>query len=154
MTNPFLNKNIRSIHNPKTNTYYYCANDTCAALIGGTYEQGKNYWKSLKSRNNKFNINQGHKRTQMKLPAADGKMYVMDVINQKELIYLVRHICHKNALVFKKWLGLGTNIASHILAICKTFGEENRCKVLKRIQGYTAKVLIYVKGVDRVFNLQ
>ena len=138
--NPFINKNIRSWYNKTNNTYYYCANDVCSMLINGTYYQGKNYWKSLKSRNNQFNINKGYISTKIKLPATDGKFYFYDVIDHKQLIYLIKTIKHKNALIFKKWLNLLTkfNTMTHIAEI---LGAEQRKAIINKIKNHIGHVV-------------
>ena len=145
--NPFINKNVRSWYNKANNTYYYCANDVCSVLTDGTYYQGKNYWKSLKSRNNKFNMNRGHKRTQMKLPAKDGKFYLYDVIDHKQLIYIIKLICHKNSVVFKCWLGLLSKFEIRE-RIIEVLGLELRAELVIKITsrfGYAVGCVSYIK---------
>jgi hypothetical protein len=150
--NPFINKNVRSWYNKTNNTYYYCANDICSMLINGTYYQGKNYWKSLKSRNNKFNINNGYISTKIKLPAKDGKLYLYDVIDHKQLVYLIKLISHKNALIFKKWLNLLTKFEqrSHIAEI---LGSEQRNEIIDIIKNKIGHVIFCRSYIKKWFNI-
>jgi hypothetical protein len=152
INNPFINKNVRTVYVKEINTYYYCVNDVCAMLINGTYYQGKNYWKSLKSRNNKFNINNGYVRTKMKLPATDGKFYFSDVISHKELIALIKLVAHKNAIKFKNWLSTLTQF-EYRQHISEVLGVEQRNNIMSKIKNRIGYVVFCKTYIGKVFNL-
>lgn len=156
MKNPFLKQTIRSMHEGISGIYYYQANDICTMLIGGTYNQGKNYWKSLKGRNNPFNIYTGGTRTQLNLPCSDGKTRLCDVLSTDQLIVLIKHIKHKHAKPYKQWLGFlqmqsrqrGQNPAN----LFKCLGEAKRNKLMTDMVQKKKPLVLAVIAVSRVIS--
>ena len=146
-------KNIRTLYNKRTRTHYYSANDICACLIDGTYTQGKSYWKSIKSRNDKFNIASGGKTTMLTLPAADGKWYATDVISHTQLLHLIRIIKHKNALLFKQWATVAMKNLNVYSGMLRDIGAVKRVVLMDMIRKMGKEVLLYSRYIARVYDV-
>ena len=67
-------------------------------------EDARNYWKVLKHRLNKEGSEVVTKCNQLKLPAADGKLYETDCANTKSLFRIIQSVPSKKTEPLKVWL--------------------------------------------------
>jgi hypothetical protein len=125
--NLLKNSSIRCLTSKQTGEHWFCAVDICQVLCNISYKAAKSYWKTTKQRNSFFDLQKGYVNTQMTLPATDGKLYKMDVINLKVVIYLINTIKHKNNKIFNdiiKTIGLYELIRSF-----NNFAKERSLKI-------------------------
>ena len=127
--NPFKNTPIRSAWDKNSGKRWFSVVDAVAALTGGDYNQGRNYWKWYKHKLLYQNTSSaegremqnptGHSQTgqaqvvsgtnrltvfQIKLEANDGKMRFTDVMDASQLTELIQMIPCRKAAAFKQWI--------------------------------------------------
>ena len=116
LKNLLKNKRLRCLYDKKTNEYWFCAVDICQILCNTKYDTAKNYWKTTKQRTPFFMPEKGYINTRLSLPAIDGKLYKMDVITIKTVLFLIKIIKHKNSITIKFFLLFyGKNKLANIL---------------------------------------
>ena len=101
----FNEKQIRTSWNTNEEEWYFSVVDVVAVLTdSANYQTARNYWKVLKNRL----IAEGNETVtncnQLKMPAADGKMRMTDVLSTKGILRLVQSIPSPKAEPFKMWL--------------------------------------------------
>ena len=101
----FNEKKIRTSWNENEEEWYFSVVDVVAVLTeSDDYQTARNYWKVLKTRL----IAEGNETVtncnQLKMPAADGKMRMTDVLSTKGILRLVQSIPSPKAEPFKMWL--------------------------------------------------
>jgi len=64
----------------------------------------RNYWSMLKKMESEHGIELSTFCVQLKLPSADGKVYVTDCANTESLFRIVQSIPSRKAEPFKRWL--------------------------------------------------
>ena len=101
----FNEKQIRTSWNANEEEWYFSVVDVVAVLTdSANYQTARNYWKVLKNRL----IAEGNETVtncnQLKMPAADGKMRMTDVLSTKGILRLVQSIPSPKAEPFKMWL--------------------------------------------------
>lgn len=69
-----------------------------------SYQTARNYWKVLKHRLSEEGNQSVTKCNQLKMKAADGKMYLTDVADTEQLLRLIQSIPSPKAEPFKMWL--------------------------------------------------
>jgi len=103
-TNPFSNKNLRCIYDEIEQKWWFSAVDICGILTDSDYEGARGYWKTAK-RNFEESENQlvaiCH---QLKMPAKNGKYYLTEVLDIRQVIYLIQIIPSPKAEPYKLWL--------------------------------------------------
>ncbi len=67
------------------------------------YEKNRNYWKYLKAKLKKENLQLVSATTQLKLTAADGKKYKSDVIDYNQVIELAKNFPNNKSVPFIQW---------------------------------------------------
>src|SRR3989338_2167784 len=92
----FQNKKIRRIWN--NNEWYFSVVDVVEALTDSPAP--RQYWGVLKGRENQLLT----LCLQLKLPSADGKYYLTDCANTKNMFRIIQSIPSKKAEPFKMWL--------------------------------------------------
>ena len=96
----FQGKNIRRIwHNDE---WYFSVVDVVEVLTES--KDAKDYWYRLKKRETEYGIELSTNCRQLKLPAADGKLYATDCANTKNMFRIIQSIPSKKAEPFKLWL--------------------------------------------------
>ena len=102
--NPFANKQLRSLYDPVDGKWWFSAVDICAILIDSDYETGRKYWKKIKfdlfAKGNQLVT----KSNRLKMPARNGKYYFTEVLDTKEVIYLIQIIPSPKADPFRLWV--------------------------------------------------
>ncbi|MBX3178326.1 MAG: hypothetical protein KF886_13280 [Candidatus Hydrogenedentes bacterium] len=96
---------IRRVYDEATETWYFSVVDIIAALIQQPdYQAARNYWKVLKNRLKKEGSQSVTDCNRLKLPAADGKLYMTDVANPETLLRLIQSVPSPKAEPIKLWL--------------------------------------------------
>lgn len=98
----FENKNVRTIWNNDEEEWYFSVIDIIEILT--ETERPRKYWNDLKKKLSAEGSELSEKIGQLKLPAADGKMRVTDVLSTKNVLRLVQSIPSPKAEPFKVWL--------------------------------------------------
>ena len=96
---------IRRVYDESAEIWYFSVIDIIQALIQqADYRAARNYWKVLKNRLGKEGSEVVTKCNQLKLEAADGKMYLTDVATAETLLRLVQSVPSPKAEPIKLWL--------------------------------------------------
>lgn len=98
----FENKKVRTAWNEETEDWYFSVIDVIEILTES--ENPRDYWKVLKHRLAKEGSEVVTNCNQLKLPAADGKMRLTDVLDTKGILRLVQSVPSPKAEPFKMWL--------------------------------------------------
>src|SRR3989344_4108617 len=96
----FQDKKIRRIWHD--NEWYFSFVDVIEVLTDSN--NPRNYWSMLKVRELEHGIELSTFCVQLKLKASDGKFYVTDCANTKNIFRIIQSIPSKNAEPFKLWL--------------------------------------------------
>ena len=67
------------------------------------YEKNRNYWKYLKAKLKRENLELVSATTQLKLTAADGKKYKSDVMDYNQVIELAKNFPNNKSVLFIQW---------------------------------------------------
>lgn len=89
---------VRAVWDDETGGWCFCATDIVEALTGS--KNPRSYWNALKKRKNELSTN----CRQLKMRAKDGKFYLTDVVDEKDLNTLIAVIPGKKKEVFAKWM--------------------------------------------------
>ena len=101
----FNEKEIRASWNTDEEEWYFSVVDIVAVLTDSEdYQTARNYWKVLKNRLTSEGNETVTNCNQLKMPAADGKMRMTDVLSTKGVLRLIQSIPSPKAEPFKVWL--------------------------------------------------
>ena len=100
----FEEQKVRVEWNEAEEKWYFSIVDVVAILTDTPYQQARNYWKVLKHRLSQEGNESVTNCNQLKMRAADGKMYLTDVADTEQLLRLIQSIPSPNAEPFKMWL--------------------------------------------------
>ena len=98
----FESKRVRSEWIEKEKKWYFSIIDVIAILTDSPTP--RNYWKVLKHRLIKEGNESVTNCNQLKMQSADGKFYLTDVADAKQLLRLIQSIPSPKAEPFKQWL--------------------------------------------------
>lgn len=98
----FEDKKVRTIWDKESEEWYFSVVDVVAVLTESA--NPNNYWKVLKNRLKKEGSQLVTDCNQLKLPAADGKMYKTDCMTTEQLFRLIQSIPSPKAEPFKLWM--------------------------------------------------
>ena len=98
----FHDQQIRSYWDAGKEQWYFSVIDIIQALTGN--ERPRKYWSDLKSKLKKEGSQLSDKIGQLKMPSADGKLYLTDVADTESLLRLIQSIPSPMAEPFKVWL--------------------------------------------------
>ncbi len=98
----FENKKVRSEWNEQEQKWYFSIVDVIGILTESP--NPRNYWKVLKHRLLKEGNESVTNCNQLKMQSADGKFYLTDVADTKQLLRLIQSIPSPKAEPFKAWL--------------------------------------------------
>lgn len=101
----FNEKTVRTVWQADEEEWYFSVVDVVAVLTDSAdYQTARNYWKVLKNRLTAEGNQTVTDCNQLKMPAADGKMRMTDVLPTKGVLRLVQSIPSPKAEPFKMWL--------------------------------------------------
>lgn len=98
----FEEKKVRAVWDEEQEKWYFSIVDTIAVLTDSP--NPRKYWSVLKTRLKKEGSELTTNCSQLKIRAADGKMYLTDVADTEQLFRLIQSIPSPNAEPFKLWL--------------------------------------------------
>ncbi len=98
----FEQKEVRSHWDDKQEKWYFSIVDVVEVLTESP--NPRKYWSVLKTRLKKEGSQLATNCSQLKMPAADGKMYKTDVADAEQLFRLIQSIPSPKAEPFKLWL--------------------------------------------------
>ncbi|MDR2963907.1 MAG: Bro-N domain-containing protein [Bacteroidales bacterium] len=98
----FEKRKVRSVWNEDEEEWYFSIVDVVAILTESP--EPRKYWSVLKTRLKKEGVEMTTICSQLKMLAADGKNYLTDVANTKQLFRIIQSIPSKKAEPFKLWL--------------------------------------------------
>jgi len=102
--NPFINKPLRCFYDKEAKKWWFSAVDICAVLTDNNYDAARKYWKRQKFEFRKRRGQLVQESDRLKLPALNGKYYFTDVLDIREIIYLIQIIPSLKAEPFRLWL--------------------------------------------------
>lgn len=98
----FQNEQIRTKWDSEIEDYYFSIIDVIAVLTES--KNPRKYWSVLKSRLNDEGLEVATNCSQLKMPAADGKLRLTDVATTKQLLRIIQSVPSPKAEPFKQWL--------------------------------------------------
>ena len=98
----FENNNIRSIYDEENEKWYFAVVDLIAILTES--KEPRKYWSVLKTRLKKEGSELTTKCSQLKMKAADGKLYRTDALDVEGCLRLVQSVPSPKAEPVKLWL--------------------------------------------------
>ena len=123
--NPFANNQLRCLYDKGAKKWWFSAVDICAMLTGSDYETARRHWKRLKCERELSKNQSVRKSNQLKMPGSDGKYYYTDVLDIKEVIYLMQTIPGQNAEPYKLWLAETVANSTNIETLLADAGAES-----------------------------
>ncbi len=100
----FEEKKVRTIWDDVQEKWYFSVVDVVAILTDSATP--RNYWKVLKNRLKKEGNESVTNCNQLKLLSSDGKRYLTDVADQKQLFRIIQSIPSPKAEPFKQWMAM------------------------------------------------
>lgn len=100
----FEEQKVRVEWDENQEKWYFSIVDVVAILTSSEYQTARNYWKVLKHRLSEEGNQSVTNCNQLKMKAADGKMYLTDVADTEQLLRLIQSIPSPKAEPFKMWL--------------------------------------------------
>lgn len=98
----FEKKQVRTVWDDKKEEWYFSIIDVVEILTESV--NSRKYWSVLKTRLKKEGSEVATNCSQLKLPASDGKKYLTDVADTKQILRIIQSIPSKKAEPFKLWL--------------------------------------------------
>jgi len=102
--NPFAGKPLRCFYDKEAAKWWFSAVDICAVLMGSDYAYARKYWKDQKYQFRKRRGQLVEEFDQLKFAATNGKYYFTDVLDIREVLYLIQIIPSPKAEPFRLWL--------------------------------------------------
>ncbi|MDR2524495.1 MAG: hypothetical protein LBC95_03100 [Candidatus Nomurabacteria bacterium] len=101
----FQKQQVRSVWDEENEKWWFSVLDVVGILTEQPdYTKTRNYWKWLKGKLTDEGSELVSNTNQLKLPAADGKKYLTDVMDTEQILRLIQSIPSKKAEPFKLWL--------------------------------------------------
>ncbi|MEI6285130.1 MAG: Fic family protein [Bacillota bacterium] len=159
----FDDREVRAVWDDERSKWWFSVLDTIGVLRGvEDYEKNRNYWKYLKSKLKKENIELVSAANQLKLTAADGKKYRTDAFDNAGIIELAKNFPSKQANRFIEWFtysdetidGKSKSKAYALFdsSLLDTI-EVGTVKGLQQIHGYLFGGLYEFAGQIRTLNI-
>jgi len=135
-TNPWNNKQLRSIHDPTINGFWFSVIDLFAILTDSNHRTAQVYWKQLKYNRAKFQlVSENH---QLKFKSPNGKYYFTEVVDFQTLINLLQTCPSPKANPFRLWLAdmlfKGIPVTELEKELAK-LGEQSAIEILEKYKG-------------------
>lgn len=101
---------VRAVWDEEQNQWWFSVLDIVGAINEqDDHQKNRNYWKYLKAKLRKENVELVSATTQLKLTASDGKKYNTDVISQASVEELAKFIPNNQATAFLDWFRYSDN---------------------------------------------
>ena len=101
----FETKKIRTIWDDEAEKWYFSVVDVVGVLTEQpTIDRAKKYWSVLKVRLKKEGFEPTTNCSQLKLPAADGKMRLTDVADIQQIFRIIQSVPSRKAEPMKQWM--------------------------------------------------
>ena len=101
---------VRAVWDEEQNQWWFSVLDIVGAINEqDVHQKNRNYWKYLKAKLRKENVESVSATTQLKLTASDGKKYNTDVISQAGVEELAKFIPNNQATAFLDWFTYSDN---------------------------------------------
>lgn len=98
----FEQKQVRSVWDDEKEKWYFSIVDVIEVLTDSP--RARKYWYALKTKLNEEGSQLSHNMGQLKMKAADGKLYTTDVADTEQLFRLIQSIPSPKAEPFKLWI--------------------------------------------------
>lgn len=100
----FDDREVRAVWNDADSRWWFSVLDIIGVLNNqDDYTKNRNYWKYLKAKLKKADIQLGSGTNQLKLTASDGKEYLTDVVDSDGVSTLAKNLPNTNANRFIEW---------------------------------------------------
>ena len=100
----FNDTEVRAVWDEEHSKWWFSVLDIIGVLNEQReYEKNRNYWKYLKAKLKKENLQLVSATTQLKLTAADGKKYKSDVMDYNQIIELAKNFPNNKSVPFIQW---------------------------------------------------
>ena len=100
----FDDKEVRAVWDDEQAKWWFSVLDVISVLRGvDDYAKNRNYWKYLKAKLKKENIELVSATNQLKLTAADGKKYLTDTFDYDGIVEIAKNFPSKQANRFIEW---------------------------------------------------
>ena len=101
----FETKKIRTVWDDAAEKWYFSVVDVVGVLTEQpTIDRAKKYWSVLKVRLKKEGFEPTTNCSQLKLPAADGKMRLTDVADMQQIFRIIQSVPSRKAEPLKQWM--------------------------------------------------
>ena len=101
----FETKKIRTVWDDEKEKWYFSVVDVVGVLTEQpTIDRAKKYWSVLKVRLKKEGFETTTNCSQLKLPAADGKMRLTDVADMQQIFRIIQSVPSRKAEPLKQWM--------------------------------------------------
>ena len=101
----FETKKIRTVWDDAAEKWYFSVVDVVGVLTEQpTIDRAKKYWSVLKVRLKKEGFEPTTSCSQLKLPAADGKMRLTDVADMQQIFRIIQSVPSRKAEPLKQWM--------------------------------------------------
>ncbi|MCL2420347.1 MAG: hypothetical protein FWD03_00675 [Defluviitaleaceae bacterium] len=151
--NIFKDKQVRSVWDDAHKKWWFSAADICAVLTNSDYETAREYWKKIKSRWAIDGNQLVAKCDRLKLKASDGKLRFVDVLDIRQVLYLIQIIHSKAAEPFRLWLA-DAAVEGTLVQQLEALGERNRGGTLEEMGVKDGGVVDRVTFVRREIEVQ
>jgi len=127
--NIFEGKTLRCVYDKAAEKWWFSAVDICAIMLGENYDTARKYWKRLRSKFAARKIQLVTNSYQLKLPGADGKYYYTEVLDTREVAYLIQIIPSHKAEPYRLWLADVVAGSTGLEATLAKAGESDAARI-------------------------
>ena len=132
--NPFEGKQLRCVYDKNAAKWWFSAVDICAILTDKDYDKARLYWNRLKNEQKQFNNRLIRNSYQTKMPRKDGRYTFTDVLDIREVIYMIQIIPSLSAEPYRLWLADLVAQNTGIETLLAQAGAKDAGKIETRIQ--------------------
>jgi cell filamentation protein len=141
----FNDREVRAVWDDTNAKWWFSVLDVVGALNEeADYQKVRNYWKYLKAKLKKEDVQLGSATNQLKLIASDGKKYNTDLLDSEGITALAKHFPNNKSMKFLDWfLYSDTSIDGQSKKKAYTLFESN---LIDEIEIGTTKGLQQIHG--------
>ena len=127
--NPFVQKPLRCLYDKAAGKWWFSAVDICGILTMNDYETARKYWKQFRHKLFQRKNQLVSDCYQLKFPGIDGKHYFTEVLDIREVVYLIQIIPSSKAEPFRLWLADVVASNTNIEALLADAGTEDAGRI-------------------------